>query len=316
MSGLHVSQTTFETAFEKAPARITMALPFDASIDALAMIGEFPASPRGRWAGLSVEDFNVNWRLNAAAAPLLLLGLAASAGAQTADELVAKNLAARGGADQLAAIHTIVSQGELRFPGDFKLAYKQTQERLNGKPDDCAVRVEASLQGLTVIQAYDGANAWRVNPFEGRKDAERMGADEARELADQGSIDGALLAAHAKGSQVDYLGREDIDGTDAYKLRVSQPDGTVYTYWLDPDALLEIKILERRTIRGAEKETETDLGDYERVGGVYFPFSITSGPKDAPPSEKQVITIAAANANVPVTPDIFAMPAAPAAPSK
>ena len=247
--------------------------------------------------------------------PLLLFGLAASAQAQTADELVSKNLAARGGADQLAGIRAIVSRGELRFPGDFKLAYKETRSRLGGK-DDCAVRIEASLQGLTLIQAYDGTSGWRVNPFEGRKDAERMGADEARELADGGSIDGALLAARAKGSQVDYLGREDIDGTDAYKLRVTQPDGTVFTYWLDPDALLEIKMLERRTIRGAEKETETDLGDYEKVDGVYFPFAITTGPKDAPPAEKEVITIASADANVPVAPDTFAMPAAPVSQSK
>jgi len=266
--------------------------------------------------GASVEDFNVNWRLTAAATPLLLLGLAIAAGAQTADELVAKNLAARGGAEQLAAIHSIVSRGELRFPGDFKLAYRETRARIGGKAADCAVRVDASLQGLTLVQGYDGATAWRINPFEGRRDAERMAADEARELADEGSIDGALLSARAKGSQVDYLGREDIDGTDAYKLRVTQPDGTVFTYWLDPDAMLEIKILERRTIRGAEKETETDLGDYERVGGVYFPFSITSGPKDSPPSEREVITIASAEANAPVAPDTFAMPAAPAAQSK
>lgn len=266
--------------------------------------------------GVSVEGFNVKWRLNAAAVPLLLLGFSASAAAQTADELVARNLAARGGEAQLAAIRTIVSRGEMRFPGDFKLAYRETRARIEGKPTDCAVRVDASLQGLTLVQAYDGTNAWRVNPFEGRRDAERVGADEARELADEGSIDGALLAGRAKGSQIDYLGREDIDGTDAYKLRVTQSDGTVYTYWLDPDALLEIRILERRTIRGAEKETETDLGDYERVGGVYFPFSITSGPKDAPPSEKEVITIASADANAPVTPDTFAMPAAPAMQSK
>lgn len=254
--------------------------------------------------------------MNAAVVPLLVFGFVASAHAQTADELVAKNLASRGGAEQLAAIRTVVSRGELRFPGDFKLAYKETRSRLGGKADDCAVRIEASLQGLTLIQAYDGTSGWRVNPFEGRKDAERMGADEARELADEGSIDGALLAARVKGSQVDYLGREDIDDTDAYKLRVTQPDGTVFTYWLDPDAFLEIKMLERRTIRGAEKETETDLGDYEKVGGIYFPFSITTGPKDAPPAEKEVITIAAADANAPVTPDTFAMPAASVSQSK
>jgi len=249
----------------------------------------------------------------AAALPLLAFAFT-SANAQTADDLIAKNLAARGGADKLAAIHVIVTKGELRFPGDFKLAYKETRERLDAA--NTAVRVDAALQGLTVVQAYDGKDGWRINPFEGRKDAEHMGADETRELADQGSIDGALLAAHVKGSQVDYLGQEDVDGTEAYKLRVTQTDGTVFTYYLDPDAYLEIKIIERRTIRGAEKETETDLGDYEQVAGVYFPFSLASGPKDSADSDKQVITIASADANTQVAPSFFAMPTQPAAPPK
>jgi hypothetical protein len=252
-------------------------------------------------------------RYLAAVLPLLALGTFSVAQAQTADDLVAKNLAARGGADKLAAIHSIAMKGELRFPGDFKLAYTETRERVDPATANCAVRIDAVLQGLNVIQAYDGKTGWRVNPFEGRKDAENMGADEARELADQGSIDGALLAARAKGSQVEYLGREDIDGTDAYKLRVTQTDGTVYTYYLDPDAFLEIKIDELRTIRGSEKETETNLGDYEQVGGVYFPFSVSSGPKNSADTDKQVVTISSAQANPEVAPNLFAMPAAPAA---
>ncbi len=254
-------------------------------------------------------------RLLAATLPLLLCAFA-QANAQTADDLIAKNLAARGGADKLAAIHAIVTSGELRFPGDFKLAYKETRERIDPATETNAVRIDATLQGLTLVQAYDGTAAWRINPFEGRKDAERMGADDARELADQGSIDGALLAAHSKGSQVDYLGREDIDGTSAYKLRVTQTDGTVFTYYLDPDVYLEIRIIEQRTIRGAEKETQTDLGDYEKVEGVYFPFSLASGPKDAPDNDKQVITIASAEANTGVTPALFAMPVTPAPAAK
>jgi hypothetical protein len=152
--------------------------------------------------------------------------------------------------------------------------------------------------------------------FEGRKDAERMGTDDARALADEAVIDGALLSASIKGSKVDYLGREDIDGTNTYKLRISKTDGTVFTYFLDPDVYLEIKILESRTIRGAEQETEYDLGDYERVNGVYFPFSIASGPRNSADSDKQVITIASAEANGAVSAALFAMPVAPATASK
>ncbi|MGH6889784.1 MAG: hypothetical protein ACREHF_11415 [Rhizomicrobium sp.] len=258
----------------------------------------------------------MQWRKCAAFGPLVLCALAVSARAQTAEDLVAKNLAARGGATALAAIHTYVAKGELRFPGDFKLAFSETRERLDPATDTCAVRVDASLEGLTLIQAYDGKNGWRVNPFEGRKDAERMGADEARALADEALIDGNLQSAAAKGAKVDYLGREDIDGTNTYKLRVSRPDGTVFTDYLDPDVFLEIRIDENRTIRGAEQETVYDLGDYERVNGVYFPFSIASGPPNAADSDKQVITIASGTANVLVSPALFAMPATPAPASK
>jgi len=253
----------------------------------------------------------LHWR-NCAAIWPLALALAGPAHAQTAEELVAKNLTARGGTQALSAIHTYVTKGELRFPGDFKLAFTETRERLDPATDNCAVRIDASLEGLTLIQAYDGQSGWRVNPFEGRKDAERMGADEARALADEAVIDGQLLAASIKGSKVDYLGREDVDGTNTYKLRVSKADGTTFTYYLDPDVYLEIKILENRTIRGAEQETEYDLGDYERVNGVYFPFSIASGPRNSADSDKQVITIDSGAANVDVSSAVFAMPAAPA----
>jgi hypothetical protein len=249
--------------------------------------------------------------IQAALIPALLLAILSSASAETAQELVAKNLAARGGAEKVAAVHTYVTKGELRFPGDFKLAYTET--RMCSDPKTCSDRVDASLQGLTLVQAYNGKLGWRINPFEGRKDASQMGTDEARSLADEAIIQGALLSAAIRGSSVDYLGREDIDGTLTYKLRVSQKDGTVYTYYLDPDVFLEIRVLERRTIRGSEQETETDLGDYELVHGVYFPFSIASGPLNSPAANKQVITVKSAEANVAVDPAIFQIPAQPSA---
>lgn len=248
----------------------------------------------------------MNRRLVESALVLAALTCCAPAFAQTADELVAKNLSARGGAEKLAAIGSLSLKGEMRAPGDFKLAFSELRQRLDPKTGRCAVRIEATIQGLTLIQAYDGKSGWRVNPFEGRKDPEKMGSDESRALADEASIDGALLAAHVMGSRVEYLGREDVDGTDAFELRVSQADGDVFTYFLDPDSYLEIKILERRTIRGSEQETEYELGDYERVGDVYFPFSIASGPKNS--RDKQVLTVDSGDANLAVPPGTFDFP--------
>jgi hypothetical protein len=168
---------------------------------------------------------------------------------------------------------------------------------------------------LDVVQSFDGSGAWKINPFQGRKDAERMSADEARSLADSASIEGPLLASRSDGSKVEYLGRDDFDGTLAYKLKVTQKDGDEFVYWLDPDTFLEIKVAETRRIRGAQQTTETELGDYEKIAGVYFPMSVESWSQGHS-NDRQRVIIASGTANVPVDAAFFAEPRGPATPAK
>lgn len=233
----------------------------------------------------------------------LLLGLCVNAQAQAdnAAELVAHNLAARGGA-ALSAIRSLRMSGKLTLPGGYEMTFSELKTR-----SPPAVRVESTLQGLTVVQAYDGKIAWQIQPFEGRRDAARMSEDEARALADEALIDGYLLGSSGPGNTVVDLGREDVDGTLAYKLRLTQPDGDEFTYFLDPDTWLEIKIIEKRRLRGAEQQTEYELGDYEKVAGVYFPYSIDSGPVGS--SQRQQLVLDKVAANVGIAGDPFSMPA-------
>jgi hypothetical protein len=243
----------------------------------------------------------------------LLIGCGAiPALAQDAQTLIAKNLDARGGAAALDAIRSVSFEGRTIFPGDFELAYKEERARIGASP---RVRYDLTVQGLDLVQSYDGQGAWRINPFQGRKDPERMSADDARQLADAASIEGALLASRADGSKVQYLGRDDFDGTLAYKLKVTQKDGDEFVYWLDPDTYLEIKVDETRKIRGAQQTTETELGDYEKVAGVYFPMSVESWTQGHP-NDRQRTIIATAAANPPVSADFFAEPRAAATPAK
>jgi len=238
----------------------------------------------------------------------LLVGCAAvPAAAQDAQSLVARNLEARGGAAALDAIKNVTFEGRTIFPGDFEVTYKEARARLGSSAAD---RVDFGLQGLDIIQAYDGRQGWKVNPLQGRKDAEKMSADEARSLADEALVEGPLLAARSDGSRVDYLGREDFDGTNAYKLKVTQKDGDEFTYWLDPDTFLEIKVDETRKIRGAEQTTETELGDYEKVAGVYFPMSVESWTQGQP-NQRQRTIIASGTANTSLAADYFAEPQTP-----
>jgi hypothetical protein len=219
----------------------------------------------------------------------------------TVDELVAKNLEAKGGAAALNAIKTIRFEGRsLINQGQIELTYLQTKKRL-GK-----VRADAVLQGMTLVQAYDGANGWKIYPLRGRKDPEKMSADEAKSLVEDAEIGGPLDNWKADGKTVTYLGTEDVEGTAAHKLKVVRKNGDVDYVYLDPDYFLEIRIISQTIQQGAKVEVETDLGDYEKVNGVYFPFALESGDKGS--TDKQKTIIEKGEANLPVDDAIFQFP--------
>jgi hypothetical protein len=220
----------------------------------------------------------------------------------TADELVAKNIEAKGGASALHDLQSLRLSGKMLVQqGQIQLAYLETKKR----PDE--VRTEASLQGMTQIEAYNGKEGWKVSPFFGRKDPERMSADDAKALIEDAEIDGPLVDWKAKGSTVEYLGTEDVDGTLAHKLKVARKNGDVSFVYLDPDHFLEIRVVTQRLRHGAQEEVETDLGDYEKAAGVFVPTSIESGRKGAP--DKQRIIIDKVEANMPVDDAVFHFPA-------
>jgi hypothetical protein len=231
------------------------------------------------------------------------VSLAQDKSATTADELVSKNIEAKGGADALRALQSLKLTGKMLVQeGQIQLTYVQTKKR----PGE--VRTEATLQGMTQVEAYDGKEGWKISPFQGRKDPEKMSADDLKPLTEDAEIDGPLVDWKAKQSTVEYLGTEEVDGTLAYKLKVVRKNGDVSFVYLDPDHFLEIRILTERVKHGAQEEVETDLGDYEKTAGVFVPTSIESGRKGDP--DKQKIVIDKVEADVPVDEAIFHFPAA------
>src|SRR5207302_290171 len=154
----------------------------------------------------------------------------------TVDELIAKNVAAKGRADAVRSLKSVRLTGKLLVnEGQIQLAYVETKKRPG------AIRDEVTLQGMTAIQAYDGAQGWKVSPFQGRKDPEKMSADDTKPLMEDAEIEGPLIDWKIKGSTVEYLGTEDVDGTQAHKLKVVRKNGDVTFVYLDPDHFLEIR---------------------------------------------------------------------------
>jgi hypothetical protein len=226
----------------------------------------------------------------------------AQAPAPTADDIIARQIAARGGLDKLKAIQSLKFEGTvLVYGGAIRLHVTELKKRPG------LVRDEASLQGLTQVEAYDGTGGWQIQPFQGRRDPERMSADDSKELADEADIDDPIVGYKAKGGAVEYLGREDVDGTAAYKLRLTEKSGDQLTYFIDTDTLMTIRIASKRLLRGREENTVTDYGDYEKVGGVYFPFESESGPLGASDQEKTKVIFDAGEAGVAVDDAKFRM---------
>jgi len=226
--------------------------------------------------------------------------MALPASAQTVDEIIAKHIQARGGLEKLKAVKTVRYTGKMTVGPGLEAPAVMEQKRPN------SVRLEITVQGLTAVQAYDGKAGWQVMPFGGKKDPEPMGEDELKEAAEQADIDGPLVDYKEKGNKVELVGKEPVEGTDAYKLKVTLKSGDLRTIYLDADSYLPIKEESKRTIRGTERESEVVLGDYKEVGGLMIAHSIEASAKGNP--QKQKITIEKVEINPPIDDARFTLP--------
>jgi len=224
--------------------------------------------------------------------------------AQTAEELVNKNIQAKCGLEKITTAKTRLTTGRIKGAGRRRAMVAAFRE-MNMRPD--LVRLNISMQGMTAVQAYDGSAGWQTNPFRGRKDPELMGEDTLRDLLLASDFDGPLVDYAAKGNQIEYLGHDMVDGDDALRLKVTLKNGDIVYYYLDPDTYLEIRKEIQQFVRGSVRERVVDLGSYKPVDGVMYPFSISEGPKSNPGA--QVTTVNKIEVNVAFQESDFALPA-------
>ncbi|HKB80410.1 MAG TPA: outer membrane lipoprotein-sorting protein [Thermoanaerobaculia bacterium] len=222
--------------------------------------------------------------------------------AQTADEIVSKYVKTIGGMDKLEAVKTIRRTGTFHGGGGFEAKVVEEKKR----PE--MIRQEFIIQGMTGVTAYDGSNGWKIEPWEGKKDPEPLGEEEMKSIVEDADFDGPLVHYQQKGNTVEYVGTEPVEGTDAYKLKVTLKNGDVEYFYMDTDYYVPIRIDTKHFVRGEEREYETSLGDYKETGGVYFPYSMTTGAKGS--QNKQKVSIEKVEVNVPLDDSLFKEPGA------
>ncbi|MBV8519105.1 MAG: hypothetical protein JO197_17045 [Acidobacteria bacterium] len=244
-------------------------------------------------------------RLILSLAAALCLAVTASAAELTLDEIIAKNVAARGGLEKIKAVQSIKYSGKMNM-GGMEAPFTMSKKR----PEN--MRVDFTIQGMTGSQAYDGSTGWMLMPFMGKKDAEPLSGDMLKDAKEQADFDGPFIDSAKKGYKVELLGKTEIEGSPAYKLKVTK-DGDETLVYLDADSFLEIRMEGKRKMQGQDVETETTLGNYQEVNGMLFPYSMESKAKGQPGS--QVITVEKIEVNPVMADDLFKMPKKAEAPA-
>jgi hypothetical protein len=222
-----------------------------------------------------------------------------AAGAQTVDEVIAKNVQAHGGLDKVKSVRSVRTKAKFS-QGSFRAEFRQENKR----PDK--VREEFIIQGLAQVQAYDGKTGWQISPFGGRKDPELLSQDDLKSLVVDADIDGPLMEYKEKGHKAELMGHDSVEGTDCFKIKLSMKNGDVRYYYLDADSFLELKVEIQTTIRGALQESELYYGDYEQVNGIFYPFAVGQAQKGS--ASRAQISVEKIEQNVPLEDAHFSLP--------
>ena len=228
-----------------------------------------------------------------ACATVVLAG--AHLAAQNVDDLVARNVQAKGGADKLQAVQTMKQTAHVTFQN-----ITGTITVYGKRPN--LIRQEMVMGGQKIINAFDGTTAWSINPFMGSAEPKAITGPQANDIKVQAEFDGPLVNYKAKGYEVELIGLETLGTRKVYHLKMTSPEKRVQQLYLDADTNLETKIV-------ADTQTgpvENELSDYRQIQGLKLPFmmkTVASGNVVAQ------ITVDSIELNAKIDDEMFKMPA-------
>jgi outer membrane lipoprotein-sorting protein len=225
---------------------------------------------------------------------ILVATAAPRAWAQTVDEIVARNMQARGGAERIKAIQSMKQTSHMKIQG-----MSATLTLYAKRPN--LSREEINIAGATAIAAFDGQTAWGVNPMTGQTTPQVVSGPAADQVRHQASFDPPLLDYRAKGTKIEYIGTEPDGARVMIHLRLTDKLGIVTNCYLDSQTALEARIV----VDGPTGPVETRLSDYRDVGGLKMPFAIRTTAAGVVVADVVVDTI---DFDVPTPASLFTMP--------
>jgi hypothetical protein len=212
--------------------------------------------------------------------------------AQTLDEIIDKNIAAMGGKDKLLALNSVSMEGTLSFSGQ-NIPIKIIQ--LNNKGQ----KVTLTINGMVNYTIQTKDSGWNYFPIQGQTKPEVMPSAVIKEMSDGLDIQGSFLNYKEKGHTVELIGKDDVDGTECFKIRMVTKSGLEETLFIDPANYYVIKSVEKTKASGKEQEQSQTFSNFKKMdSGYVFPLSLTGfGPGE--------LKITKIEVNIPIDESLF-----------
>jgi outer membrane lipoprotein-sorting protein len=220
-------------------------------------------------------------------APLALVGADTpmAPATLTVAQIVEKNVAAKGGLQTWRAVQTMSISGKMDAGGTNNVQLPFVLEMKRPRKS----RIEIEFGGKTAVQVYDGVNGWKVRPFLGHNDAEPFTTEEMKKASQEQDLDGPLVDYVAKGTKLELEGTEQVEGRDAYKLKLTLKNGEMRRVWVDAQTFLDVKIDGTRRLDGKPHSMATYLHGYKSVQGLMVAHFLETTVEGVKGSEKMTI---------------------------
>jgi hypothetical protein len=188
--------------------------------------------------------------------------------APTVDDVIAKNLQAKGGLEKVRSIQSIKQTSQMSAAGGVQGTLTEYRKRPN------FTRQEVTLGAFgTSVTAFDGQTAWAINAMRGQAPMVLSGP-EAAMVTEQADFDGPLMDYKAKGFTADYVGAETLAGRRVHHLRLTGKDQRVQHWYLDAETGLESRVVSEAQSPAGKVELEQLLTDFRDVEGFKAPFLV------------------------------------------
>jgi hypothetical protein len=194
--------------------------------------------------------------------------------AQNVDEILKKHAEAIGGLDNWAKIKTMKIEMAMKMQGTDILI---TVNQLNCT----AMRTDINVMGMSGYSMITKTEGWNFMPFNGQTKPEPMTEDILKSSKDELCVLDKLLRTKETGDKLEYLGTDDVDGTECIKLKLADASGKENTYFLDAETYLLTKKTVKVMVNGQVVENSVTMGNYQKLEeGIVIAMNTQTGQGD------------------------------------